>query len=58
MFRVASVIFPVVGTTLAGIGAIAALSAGYDTLEPLLIGVAIGTVVALPVTWIVAKKMI
>ncbi|KEJ89686.1 hypothetical protein [Sulfitobacter donghicola] len=58
MFRLASILYSIVGTTLAGIGVIAVLSAGYDTLVPILIAAAVGAVVALPVSYIVAGKIL
>lgn len=57
MFRLASVLFSIVAPTLAGIGVVAALASGNDTLQPILIGAAAGAVLALPVTWVVAKKI-
>ena len=57
MFRLASILFSMIATTCAGIGIIAALTMGYDTLYPILIAAAAGLVVALPVTWIVTKKI-
>ena len=46
-----------IGSTLAGSAVIAALATGYDTLTPILIAAAVGFVVAIPVSWIVAKKL-
>lgn len=57
MFRLASILFSMIATTCAGIFVIAALTMGYDTLYPILVAAAAGLVVALPVTWVVAKKI-
>ncbi len=57
MFRLASILYSIVATTLSGIGVIAVLSAGYDTVMPIIISAAIGAVVALPVSYLVAKKI-
>ncbi len=47
----------VVGATLAGSAMIVALTLGFDTLRPLLTAALIGVLIALPVSWIVAKKI-
>ncbi|MEQ9039302.1 MAG: CTP synthetase [Silicimonas sp.] len=46
-----------VGTTLAGSAMVAALTLGYDTLQPLLVAALIGFIVAFPVSWFVAKEI-
>ena len=46
-----------IGSTLAGSLVIAALTMGYDTLQPILITAALGFVVAFPVSWLVAKQL-
>ena len=58
MLRLASILYSVIGTTLAGSFMIAGLTLGYDTLYPILLAVALGAVVALPITWIISKKII
>ena len=57
MLRLASILYAVIGTTLAGVAIIAALVSGNDTLQPIVIAAVAGFVAALPVTWIVAKKV-
>jgi hypothetical protein len=57
MVRLALIIHLFIGSTLAGVGVIAALVAGYDTLAPILITAAIGFVVSIPVTWAVARAI-
>ncbi|MCA0922270.1 CTP synthetase [Pseudooceanicola nanhaiensis] len=58
MMRLASILFSLISTTLAGTAVIAVLVAGYDTLVPILAAAATGFVLALPVSWFVAKKMV
>lgn len=57
MFRLALILHLFIGSTLAGSAMIAALVAGYDTLSPILISAALGFVVSIPVTIMVAKKI-
>ncbi len=57
MLRLASILFSMVATTLAGIAIMAVLVMGYDTLQPILIAAAIGFCLAIPVTWIVTKMI-
>jgi hypothetical protein len=58
MIRLASILYSIVATTLAGIGVIAVLTTGYDTTVPIIIAAAIGAVIALPVSYLVAGKII
>ena len=46
MLRLAAILFSIIATTLAGTAVIAALSAGYDTLIPILIAAAAGLLAA------------
>ena len=57
MIRLAMVLFSIVATTLMGVAIIAALVTGYDTLRPILTAAAIGLVLAVPATWVVARKV-
>lgn len=57
MLRLASMLYLLIGTTLAGSAVVAALVAGQDTLKPILIAAILGFVAAVPVTWLVAKKV-
>lgn len=57
MLRLASILYSIVATTLAGIGVIAVLAAGFGTLTPILIAAGIGAVVALPISWGVARQI-
>ncbi len=57
MFRLASILYSVVSATLAGIAIVVVLVLGYDTLNPILIAAAVGFIAAIPVTWVLAKKV-
>ena len=57
MLRLGFILHLFIGSTLAGIGVIAALVAGYDTLYPILIAAVVGFLVAFPVTWLVTRKL-
>lgn len=57
MTRLASILFSMISTTLMGVAVIVALTIGQDTLQPILLAAAIGFVVAIPATWIVARKI-
>lgn len=57
MLRLASILYSLIGTTLAGSLVVVALTMGYDTLNPILIAAGVGFVAALPVTWLVAKAI-
>ena len=58
MLRLASILYSIVGTTLAGIFIIASLTMGYDTLNPILIAAAAGAVLAVPVSYFIAKAIV
>jgi predicted PurR-regulated permease PerM len=57
MLRLGFILHLFIGSTLAGSAVIAALVIGQDTLAPILIAAALGFAAAIPVTWIVAKKL-
>ncbi|HEV8034539.1 CTP synthetase [Yoonia sp.] len=58
MLRLASMLYSIIGTTLAGTLIIVALTAGYDTLVPILIAAGVGAVAGLPVSYLVAQAII
>ncbi len=58
MTRLAGMLFSLIATTLAGSFIVAALTMGYDTLQPLLIAAAIGAVLALPATYFISKAIV
>ncbi|WP_050526724.1 hypothetical protein [Pseudorhodobacter aquimaris] len=57
MTRLMMILFSIISTTLMGVGMIAALTMGYDTLNPLLVAIAIGFVAAFPASWFIAKQI-
>lgn len=57
MSRVALAIFSVVATTLMGIGVVAVLTMGYVTAKAIIAAAVAGFVLALPVTWMVARSI-
>lgn len=57
MLRLTSMIYTMASTTLMGIFIVVALTAGYDTLIYIVIAAAVGAVVALPVSYFVAKAI-
>ncbi|HBZ44297.1 MAG TPA: CTP synthetase [Maritimibacter sp.] len=56
MFLILALYF-VAGTSLAGIFIVAALTAGMTTAQPIIWAAVIGFVVAIPVAWLVARKL-
>lgn len=58
MARLTMILFSIISTSLMGVGVIVALTTGYVTLTPILVAAAIGFVLAVPVSWIVAKQII
>ena len=57
MFRLASMLYAIFATSLAGAGVIAVLTMGYDTMFPILAAAAVGAVIAVPVAFLVAKRI-
>ncbi|WP_417210796.1 CTP synthetase [Antarctobacter sp.] len=57
MFRLASLLYSLISTSLAGSLIIAVLVAGYGTLMPILGAAALGFVLAAPVSWYVARQI-
>ena len=55
--RLMMVLYSVIGTAMAGTGVIAVLTMGYATLWPILAAAAAGAVLALPVSWAVAREI-
>ncbi|WP_417271044.1 CTP synthetase [Celeribacter sp.] len=58
MNRLAGILFSLIATTLMGVGVVVALTIGMDTLKPILTAAAIGFIVAIPVTWMISKKIV
>ncbi|MEN8917279.1 MAG: CTP synthetase, partial [Octadecabacter sp.] len=57
MLNLASILYSVIGSSLAGTFVIAALVTGYDTLWPILIAAVAGGVLAIPLTYFITRAM-
>lgn len=57
MLRLGFILHLFIGSTLAGVGVIAALVGGHDTASGILIGAVLGFVLAFPVTWAVTRAL-
>ncbi|MGC1503786.1 MAG: hypothetical protein WA782_06545 [Sulfitobacter sp.] len=57
MFRLASMLYSIIASALAGAGVIAVLTAGYVSLTPILAAAATGAVLAIPISFLVARKI-
>lgn len=57
MFRLFSILYAIGGTTLAGSAMVVALTTGHDTLIPIVAAAAIGALIAVPICWIVARRL-
>lgn len=55
--RLTMILYSMIATAMAGTGVIAVLTAGYDTLWPILIAAAVGAALAVPVAWAVARQI-
>lgn len=58
MSRLFFVLYSMIGTALAGSAMVAALTMGLDTAKPIIIAAALGALVALPVSWLVTKRIL
>jgi len=57
MNKIAIMIYIIAAPTFAGIAMVIALTIGADTGNPIIGSVAVGALVAIPVSWYVAKKL-
>ena len=57
MLRLASVLYAIVGTTMAGILVVVTLASGYDTLKYILVAAGLGATLALPASVFIAKAI-
>ncbi|WP_432450480.1 CTP synthetase [Aliiroseovarius marinus] len=57
MLRLALVLYAMIGTSLAGIFMVAALTMGMDTAQPIIWAAIAGFAVGLPVSWVIAKQI-
>jgi hypothetical protein len=58
MTRLFLLIYSIVGVSCAGIGIVAALTIGQDTLQPILISAGLGAVLGIGASWIITRKLI
>jgi hypothetical protein len=55
--RLMMILYSMIATAMAGTGVIAVLTMGYGTLWPILGAAAVGALLALPVSWFVAREI-
>lgn len=58
MMRLALILHLVIATVLMGMGITAVLAAGMGTTKPIIIAAIAGFVIAIPVSWFVAKQIL
>lgn len=57
MLRLTLLMFSIISTAMMGTAIIIALTIGQDTLIPILVAAAIGFVLSVPVSWLVARQL-
>lgn len=57
MTRLALLLFSIVSVTLMGIAIVVALVAGHDTLVPIVAAAAVGLVLSVPASWLLARRL-
>lgn len=57
MFRLIMILFSMIGTAMAGAAVTAVLTMGYDTLQPIVTAALLGAILALPVSYLIAKNL-
>lgn len=57
MTRLMFILFSMASTTLMGVMIVIALVTGYDTLRPIIAAAALGFVLAIPVSWLLARSL-
>jgi predicted PurR-regulated permease PerM len=57
MTRLTLILFSMISPGLMGTALVIALTMGMDTLTPILIAAALGFVLAIPVSWLVARQI-
>lgn len=57
MLRLTSILYAVVGTTLAGIGVVVAVTMNMYDFQSIIWSAVIGAIVAVPASWMIAKKL-
>ncbi|MBL4928573.1 CTP synthetase [Fuscibacter oryzae] len=57
MTRLMMILFSMISTTLMGVMIIVALTTGYGTLRPIMIAAVVGFLLAIPVSYLVARRL-
>jgi predicted PurR-regulated permease PerM len=57
MTRLTLVLFSMISTSLMGTAIVVALTLGLDTLTPIVVAAALGLVLAIPASWLVARQI-
>jgi predicted PurR-regulated permease PerM len=57
MMRLMMVLYSMIGTALAGSAVVVVLTLGQDTVWPIVGAAALGALLALPVSWLVARQI-
>ena len=57
MIRLATILYSLIATTLAGTAVVVVLTAGYGTLVPIVAAAAVGATLALPVSYLIAREV-
>ncbi|WP_299028125.1 hypothetical protein [uncultured Sulfitobacter sp.] len=57
MIRLASILYSIVATSLSGTGVIAVLVMGYASVSAIVMAAAVGAILALPVSYMLAHKI-
>ncbi len=55
--RLFFLLLTIIGTSMAGIGIVVVLTMGMDGWQPIVVSAAVGAVLAMPVSWVVAGKI-
>ena len=58
MLRLASILYFIIGPSVAGACVIAALVTGYDTLQPILLAAGVGAIIAVPLSYVIASALL
>lgn len=58
MTRVMMLLFSMIATTLMGIGVVVVLTAGIVTYAAIIAAAVVGFLLAIPVSWLVAKQLV
>lgn len=57
MLRLASILYSLIGSSLAGAGVIAVLASGLVSVKAILVAAAAGAILGAPVAWLVARRL-